>query len=231
MNKTKLVFVRHGQSIGNAQHVLLGHTNLDLSELGYRQAEIAARAFLNEKVDAIYASDLKRAYNTALAHAKLRGMTVIPDEGFREIYLGAWEGASTAEFRENKNPLFEDFCYRFGYFAPPNGEGVWELSERIFAAAKRVADENPGKTLLIGTHAAAIRMFFAKILGYGSEEVSNYLPFPTNASFSVCEYDGERFVPIEFSRDEHIIDELSIQSSHIIFGKGELLKCNERSFW
>ncbi len=221
MNRTKLVFVRHGQSIGNAEHVLLGHTDLDLSELGYRQADIAARAFLNEKVDMIFSSDLKRAYNTALAHSKLRGIPILADEGFREIYLGEWEGVSTLKLRENNDPLFEDFCHRFGYFVAPGGEDIWQLSERIYASAKQIAEKNPGKTLLIGTHAAAIRMFFAKILGYGREEVSTLLPFPTNASFSVCEYNGESFLPLEFSRDEHIIGELGAPSAHIIFGKGE----------
>lgn len=217
MNKTKLYFIRHGQSVGNAQHVLLGHTDLPLSELGYHQADVAAKAFADEKIDLIYSSSLKRAFSTALAHAELRNIEVIPEPGFREIYLGDWESQSTMELRANKDPLLEDFIYRFGYFVTPNGEDIWELGERIYRTAERVAKENPGKNILIGCHAAAIRMFFAKILGYGKDEVSTKLPFPTNASFSVCEYDGERFVPLEFSRDEHIIGELGIPSAHIVF--------------
>ena len=217
MNKTKLYFIRHGQSVGNAQHVLLGHTDLPLSELGYHQADVAAKAFADEKIDLIISSDLKRAFSTALAHAKIRNMEVVPDTEFREMFLGDWESQSTAELRAIKDPLFEDFCHRFGYFVNPGGEDIWLLSERIYRAAERVARENPGKNILIGCHAAAIRMFFAKILGYGKDEVSTKLPFPTNASFSVCEYDGERFVPLEFSKDEHIIGELGIPSAHIVF--------------
>ena len=219
MNNTRLVFVRHGQSIGNANHVLLGHSDLDLSELGYHQAELAAMAFADEKVDVILSSDLKRAYNTALAHSKLRGIPVILDKGFRELFIGNWEGESTVALRERKDPLFYDFCYRFGYFITPGGEDIWQLSDRIYTSAIRVAEKYRGKTVLIGCHAAAIRMFFAKILGYGKEEVSSVLPFPTNASFSVCEYDGTRFLPIEFSRDEHVIGELGVNSQHVIFSE------------
>ena len=222
MNKTKLYFIRHGQSVGNANHVLLGHTDLPLSELGYHQAEVAAAAFADEKIDIIISSDLKRAYSTALAHAKLRGMTVIPDTDFREIFLGDWEAQGAAELRANKDPLFENFCHRFGYFVTPNGEDIWSLGERIYRAAERVVAENPGKNILIAAHAAAIRMFFAKLLGYGKDEVSTMLPFPTNASFSVCEYDGSRFVPLEFSRDEHIIGELGIPSAHIVFDQSRV---------
>ena len=217
MNNTKLVFVRHGQSVGNANHVLLGQTDLDLSELGYHQAELAADAFADEKVDVIVSSDLKRAYNTALAHSKRRGIPVVPDSGFREMNIGSWEGESTVLLREKKDPLFDDFCFRFGYFTPPDGEDVWQLSERIYRSALRIAEQYKGKTILVGCHAAAIRMFFARILGYGREETSTLLPFPTNASFSICEYDGSRFIPLEFSRDEHIVDELGVPSQHKVF--------------
>ena len=60
MYNTKLIFLRHGQSIGNLERRLLGHTDLDLSELGYRQAESAAYALKDEKIDFIYSSSLKQ---------------------------------------------------------------------------------------------------------------------------------------------------------------------------
>ena len=91
-NKTKILLVRHGQSIGNATKTILGHTDLDLSELGYKQAEVTANELKNEKIDLIFSSDLKRAYNTALFHAKMRDLEVITSKNLREVYLGAWEG-------------------------------------------------------------------------------------------------------------------------------------------
>ena len=75
---TKLILIRHGESLGNAVRKLLGHTDLDLSPLGYQQAEAAAVALKDERIDAIYSSDLLRAYNTAVPHARLRGIDVIP---------------------------------------------------------------------------------------------------------------------------------------------------------
>ena len=67
--KTKIILVRHGQSQGNAIRVLLGHTDLDLTELGFRQAACTAEALRHERIDVIYSSDLKRAMSTARAHA------------------------------------------------------------------------------------------------------------------------------------------------------------------
>ena len=51
INKIKIILVRHGQSIGNQTRVFLGHTDLDLSELGYKQANATAEYLKNEKID------------------------------------------------------------------------------------------------------------------------------------------------------------------------------------
>ena len=67
--ETKIILIRHGQSLGNAQKIYLGHTDLDLSDVGREQAHAAAEYFKDEEISAIYSSDLLRAYNTALAHA------------------------------------------------------------------------------------------------------------------------------------------------------------------
>ena len=50
---TKIYFIRHGESIGNAQQRFLGHTDLDLTELGYKQAEATAEFLSDVKIDKI----------------------------------------------------------------------------------------------------------------------------------------------------------------------------------
>ena len=55
---TVFFLVRHGQSIGNAKREFLGHTDKDLSELGYLQAQKTADLLANERIDVIYSSDL-----------------------------------------------------------------------------------------------------------------------------------------------------------------------------
>ena len=66
MGKTRLYMIRHGQSEGNLKNLFLGHTDMDLTELGHLQAEMAAEYLATVPVDVIYASDLKRAFHTAL---------------------------------------------------------------------------------------------------------------------------------------------------------------------
>ena len=62
--KTTLYLVRHGQSLGNLNEQMLGHTDLDLSELGYRQAAATFERLKDTHFDAVYSSPLQRAYNT-----------------------------------------------------------------------------------------------------------------------------------------------------------------------
>ena len=89
---THIFLVRHGQSIGNEKREFLGHTDKDLSSLGYEQAARTAEFLAYEDIDVVYSSDLIRAYNTAIPHADMRNLKVIPEKALREIFAGKWEG-------------------------------------------------------------------------------------------------------------------------------------------
>lgn len=203
----RIYFVRHGQSLGNAARVLLGHTDLDLSELGYRQARATADAMRDFQIDIIYSSDLKRAYNTALAHAEPRGIPVLPDERLRESYLGEWENKS-ADWCAEHYPVDFSECWikRFGTFRFPGGESTGEVGERIYRRVLEICRENPEKNILIVSHSVAIRSFFVRVMGASPEEAGERVPSPANASYSVCEFDGERITVLEYSVDGHLAE-------------------------
>lgn len=202
---TKLILIRHGESLGNAARRLLGHTDLDLSELGYRQAEATALFLKNEKIDAIYSSDLLRAYNTAVPNAKLHSLEIIPSVNLREIMLGDWEGKSVEEILEEYGDMYEkEWLGAFGTFRFPGGESTMEAGERFYKECKRIAEENPDKTILITAHAAVIRSFYSMVMNIAPEEIVANLAYPTNASISEVEYKNGKFKKISFSKDEHL---------------------------
>ena len=78
---TEIVIIRHGESLANKERIMIGQSDYDLSDRGREQAAATAEFLKNEHFDAIYSSDLCRAYNTALPNAKLRGLEIITDEG------------------------------------------------------------------------------------------------------------------------------------------------------
>ena len=202
--KTKIYIVRHGQSAANAAAVIAGHTDPELTELGVTQAGVTADALAAVHFDAIYSSDLKRAYGTAVPHAELRGMKINTDKRFRELYMGDWENTPVAECKERWHDLyFGDWMNNFPAYRSPNGESVSELAERFRLGIIDIASRHPGETLLVATHAGAIRAFWGKVIGEKDGVIVD-VPFPTNASYTVVECEGEKITPVEYSVDGHL---------------------------
>ena len=92
MKKTTILLVRHGESMGNVLKLFTGHSGYPLSDLGHTQAARTAEYIhANYQVDAVYSSDLPRAFQTAEHIAKAFKLPVITHAGLREIYAGDWE--------------------------------------------------------------------------------------------------------------------------------------------
>ncbi len=206
-NRTEIILIRHGESLANAQRIYLGQTDWDLSERGREQARVAAEHLRDKHIDVIYSSDLIRAYNTALPHAELRGLSVIKSRQLREMHIGDWEGRKIDELEKLWPEKFcVDWLQNFGCCTVPGGESVPALAERIYAELMRIGRENAGKTVLIACHAAAIRAFWGKVTETPAERVAAEIPFPANASCTTVIFDGERLIPVKYSDDSYFHD-------------------------
>ena len=202
---TTIYIVRHGESVGNLNRICLGHTNLDLTELGLEQAKKTAEALENVDFVAIYSSDLQRAVHTAEPHAKKRGLEINTSPDFRELYFGNWENASVLMLKEKFHEQFMiGWRQNFGTFTAPEGESVVAMAERMVLGLEKIAALHLGETVLVTSHAAAIRALWGKISGHAPSEWAEAFPFPTNASYSVLEYDGVALKPISYSNDSHL---------------------------
>ena len=138
---TTIYLVRHGQSLGNLEDRFLGHTDWDLTELGYKQAECTASLFDNIHLDRVYASDLKRAFNTAKATADKKGLSVIPEKNFREIRAGKWEMMRFEDIPKVYPDLWRDWQNaNTDTLRAPAGESMQELFERAYGALLKIAE-------------------------------------------------------------------------------------------
>jgi broad specificity phosphatase PhoE len=206
MKNTEIYFIRHGESHANVMHYLAGAMDVPLTDLGVDQAKATASALADVDFDAIYSSPLSRAYDTASAHAVLRGLQVKTHEGLRELSLGEWEGVSVSDIiaRYGIDEYEKGWRDNFGVYQVPGGEIVAECGRRVFDAVREIALANLGGRVLIVSHGAALRLFWSIISGIAPEDIARSLPFPSNASYSVAEFDGEKFTPREFSVDGHL---------------------------
>ncbi len=200
---TKLILLRHGESLGNMVNRFLGHTDMDLSPTGYRQASLAGEYLKKFKIDVIYSSDLIRAYNTAKPTADALGIEIIKSSNLREIYAGNWEGKTFDEL----DTEFEDAYYVWkndiGNAHCTGGESVFDLSKRICPEVEKIAKENDGKTVLIATHATPLRCMMAKWNNQPIESMKD-IPWVKNASLTFAEYEDGVFKITQKDFTEHL---------------------------
>lgn len=187
---TRLIFVRHGQSEANFSRVFAGHTDAPLTALGRAQAAAAGEYLRRFHIDIAYASDLRRAYDTASIIASRHGLTPIPMQHFREIYAGEWEGKRFTDLEIEYPSDYSIWRNDIGNARPTGGESVAELGARISRAVSRLLAEHEGKTVLVGTHATAIRVMECFVRGVPFEEAAR-IPWTQNASTTVVEF-GEK---------------------------------------
>ncbi|NLA28209.1 MAG: histidine phosphatase family protein, partial [Propionibacterium sp.] len=90
--RTQIILWRHGQTSFNVESRFQGHLDAPLNSVGLTQAEVAAAGLSRFPVDAIYASPLQRAYNTARALARRVDLPIVTDSRLMEISVGSWEG-------------------------------------------------------------------------------------------------------------------------------------------
>lgn len=206
---TKFLILRHGYSKGNKERKFTGQQDVPLDEIGVAQAESAAKYILeNFKIDSIYSSPLSRAYNTAKPVADALSLPINTVEDIKEIDVGVWEGMRVVDIAEQYPEEFELYSTNVGLARPVGGESYLELAERVSKAFAQIAQENPGKTVLVATHGGVIRALRYAWLGYTPEQLQS-IPHVTNASLTVAEYaDGKgEFKMIDFN--EYLDDKVT----------------------
>ena len=186
---TRLIFVRHGQSEANFTRSFAGHTDAPLTALGRAQAASAGEYLRRFRIDLAYASDLRRAYDTAAIIAAPHGLLPTPTPAFREIFAGEWEGRRFTDLETEYAADYAVWRGDIGHARPTGGESVVELGTRIASAVTRLLRAHEGKTVLIGTHATSIRVMECFLRGVPFEEAAR-IPWTQNASTTVVEYEA-----------------------------------------
>jgi glucosyl-3-phosphoglycerate phosphatase len=184
------VLWRHGQTTWNAEHRFQGQTDIPLDETGEAQAEYTAKRLATLRPDAIFASDLARAQQTAAALSGLSGLAVTLDKDLRERFGGDWEGLSDEEIRER-------YPAERATWNPPNGEPTPVVADRVAGALTRIADTLADGQLAIAVgHGAALRLGMERLLGL-PEEASGALGPLSNCSWSVLAQRRDRWRLLE----------------------------------
>ena len=200
---TTLIFVRHGESNANGSGFFAGQLDIDLSERGFKQAELTAK-YINQnyKVDAIYSSDLKRAYCTAKPIADGCKKEIVTTSKLREIFAGDWQGICFDELQTKFPESYDIWLNDVGNAHPTNGESVKDFAFRIFDIAQEIANNEKDKTVVIVTHATPIRTLVCRLKGLGLDRMKD-IPWVSNASVTIIKVD-ESWVLESENFDKHL---------------------------
>ena len=163
-----LILARHGETDWNRNGIWQGHGDPPLNDLGRRQAAELAERLADVDLDALYASDLRRAYETAEFVARAKGLSITADPSLREMDVGSWSGLTAEEIQE-----------RFPEAAYHDGESREAFHARAVEALDRIAKAHPGQRVLVVTHGGVVRALERHLYGeprglFGNCEVAEF---------------------------------------------------------
>ena len=204
---TEIYVIRHVQAEGNLYRHMQGHWDGDVTPLGRRQRDALAERFRDIPVDAVYSSDLWRARFTASAITRYHDLPIRTDVRLREINIGPWEAEPFANIVWEQPEAFDSFMHDQEHFYIPGAETFQQVQTRALAALYEIAEQNPGRTVVITSHGVAIRCMLTKLLGVSLND-SETVPIFQNTGIAHLRYEGGRFTVDTMDDAEHLPPEL-----------------------
>jgi len=164
---TELVLIRHGETDMNRELRFQGHLNVGLNAIGLEQARRLAARMAGEKADAVYASDLLRAQQTATPIAGGLALAAVPEKGLREQHFGRVEGMRVDDIQRDLPDAWAGWLRFDEDFAMPEGESTRIFHARVMEAVHRLVASHPQQTVVVVTHGGVLDMIYrtARSLG------------------------------------------------------------------
>lgn len=179
--------IRHGESTFNVESRIQGQLDPPLSPTGRRQAEALADWARSVAIDAIYASPLARAAETAAPLADALGLTPVFDDRLRELHAGVFQGLRKEELPDRHPEALIRWRSQDPDFRIPGGESRRDLMQRGEAAFADVRSRNHRRAVVV-SHGGLLAGAFKALIGVPAERN----PFSLfNASISEIDWTGQ----------------------------------------
>ena len=194
-----LYLIRHGESLYNAEGRIQGQSDVALSPLGLRQAQAIAEALAEEQIDAIFASPLERAMQTAEPIAAKLGLKIQPDDRLKEIHAGIFQGLLWAEIEAKFPDSAAPWREQQPDFVIPGGESRRALMVRGLAVFESIR-ESPFRRVAVVSHGGILTAALKAVLRIPAE----INPFSLyNASISKLAW-NERIKLLTLNQLDHL---------------------------
>lgn len=163
---TRILLVRHGATELSAGDRFAGATDVLLSSEGEAQATCLSKRLASVHLAAVYASPMRRTMRTAELLAGPHKLAVTADDALREINHGRWEQHTRAEVERAFPEEYQAWEEDPFTFAPVGGETGLSVLARALPAVRTMVQRHQGKTVLIVSHKATVRLLLGSFLGF-----------------------------------------------------------------
>ncbi|MGE0041126.1 MAG: histidine phosphatase family protein [Vicinamibacterales bacterium] len=180
---TRVFLVRHGATMASGEDRFAGATDVELSEEGRHQAARLAQRLAGPPLAAVYASPMGRTLETAALLGAPHGLAPAPVPALREIDHGVWEGLTRGEVEARFADDYASWEEDPFTFAPDGGEAGLSVMARALPAVRRIVQAHQGRSVLVVSHKATLRLVIASLLGFdprGYRDCLDQLPCSLN---------------------------------------------------
>jgi broad specificity phosphatase PhoE len=182
----KLILIRHGETEWNKQRRIQGcRSDTRLSPKGLEQADRLAAALRKERIDAIYASPMKRASETAQIIAEACKLPVHVFNELREIDAGELDGMFERELTGPYETAWKEFRNGNASTPLPGGESLQDLQKRTSWAVDRMLEKHIDGTVVVVAHLLANLVIVCQVLGINLSQIARLKQAP--ASITILE--------------------------------------------
>jgi len=168
----KLILARHGETAWNVEKIFRGRTDVNLDEVGIKQAELLGKYLSNWKLEAIYSSPLNRALDTANIIARYQKIGVHIAEGLIDFDYGKWQSLPEQEVKRLYPALLSEWHNNPHKVKMPGGESLEDVSRRAIEVVNEVISKYQGSVVLV-SHRVVIKVLICSLLGLDNSHFWN----------------------------------------------------------
>jgi broad specificity phosphatase PhoE len=162
MEELKIIFVRHGETLWNKERKVQGISDIELSDIGMKQADRIGLCLKDEDIEVIYTSPLKRAYQTAQAIGAYHDVPFAVETDLQEMDQGDFEGLSFKDLAAKHGAFLKQWAADPASCIMPNGESLMMLQERAWPVIGRIIEN--GRDAVVVAHNFTLTTILCKIL-------------------------------------------------------------------
>ena len=161
----RLLLVRHGETEWIETSRYQGQSDIELSPSGLRQVERLRERLASEKIDALYSSDLRRAWQTAWIIAQGHKVEIVPCPELREVNFGEFEGKTFEQISQRYLPVEQMWRGENLHARAPRGESLIELATRVAQFIPKIRKHSQEETILLVGHSGSLQVLLCLLLG------------------------------------------------------------------